>query len=241
MSISTATSCSLVFVDSMSDAGSTFLYEPGGDTGGLTDMRKAGAKNMSALIAKQDWRSVLELVEDDPGCASKWLYGIDKDKTLVAPLVWKRLPIHLAAAYVAPVGILQLLVANHPESASTPDPHSGRLPLHTVCHKGGACLPSVRFLLEICPTATKAVDMRGHLPLHLAVLAMAPYPAVELLVEHDPQSAVISDANGKTALEYALQTYGRQHMVTELLSMVYEFDLHQSTMALNKNNGTSTS
>jgi len=105
-----------------------------------------------------------------------------------------------------------------------------------VCHKqGGAVrLPEVRFLLETCPTATKAVDIQGRLPLHLAVLAMAPYPVVEALVEHDPQSAVISDAHGKTALDYALQTYGREHMATQLLSMVHEFDRHSKMIKSSK-------
>jgi len=240
LSLSTATSCSLVFVDSVSDAGGSYLYD-NSNSGRPRKPNSSEFRNMSALITQKDWKSVLEMVEDDPACASKWLYGIDKDKTMVAPLVWKRLPIHLAAAYVAPVGILQILVRSFPDGAATPDPHSGCLPLHTVCQKGGPdCLESVRFLLETCPTATKAVDMQGRLPLHLAVLTMTPYPVVELLVEKDPQSAVIVDGNGKSALEYSLQTYGRQHMVTELLSMVLEFDHLKSTTEGNDSNSTSS-
>lgn len=175
ISLSTTTSGSLLFVDSISDTGgSGCLYN--------ADVKNKSNANMSALIAKQDWEAVLALTEDDQSAASKWLYGIDEDKTMVAPLVWKRLPIHLACVKKAPVGVLQVLLQAYPEGAATQDPHSGCLPLHIVCQIGDAsCLPAVRFLLAACPTATKAVEMRGRLPLHLAVLSMAPFSVVELL------------------------------------------------------------
>jgi len=56
---------------------------------------------------------------------------------------------------------------------------------------------------------------------------MTPYPVVETLVEHDPSSAMVPDGNGKLALDYAIQTFGTDHLVTELLAMVEEFDNHK--------------
>jgi hypothetical protein len=57
----------------------------------------------------------------------------------------------------------------------------------------------------------------------LAILKAAPYRVVEAMVEEDPDSAIALDQDGKTPYEYALQSYGREHVVTELLAMVRIF------------------
>jgi ankyrin repeat protein len=115
-----------------------------------------------------------------------------------------------------------MLAKAYPTGVSTADPQTGCLPLHQVMT--GSTLAVVRILLEQYPDATKAVDLQGRLPLHTAVLNMAPYSVVEALIEEDPTSVTVVDAQGKTAFNYAMQTYGCEDMVTELLTMVMLFE-----------------
>ena len=198
-------SCSLLFVDSSDDTGS-LLHSP-------------APASLTALIAEKNWQAVLAVVEADPQAASKWLYGVDDNNTV--PMIWKRLPIHLACTHGAPVGLLEMLIQSYPEGVATVDAHTGYLPLHMACGKSSAAV--VKLLLETFPDATNVADVQGRLPLHVAVVAMASYAVVEALVEGNPSAVGVVDQNEKTAMDYALQTYGREHVVTELLSMVELF------------------
>jgi len=215
-------SCSLLFVDSADDM-SSLCFDSTAKKGG-----RSNASGISGLIAKKDWEGVLHLVEDDPSTAGKWLYGIDENrKSDEAPVVWKRLPIHLACSRPGvPVGILEILAKAYPEGLSSPD-QAGCLPLHILCSRGSECrLPSVKLLLDMFSEATMAVDLEGRLPLHAAIVSAVPYTVIEALVERDPTSATVGDVHGMKALDYALQSYGRENMVTELLTMVDLFEKH---------------
>ena len=110
------------------------------------------------------------------------------DLSSTTPVIWKRLAIHLACLEKAPEGLVAVLLEAYPHGASTADPLTGELPLHTAVRHQGANLPIVQRLLEACPEATVAVDRQGQLPIHKAVVCMAPYAVVEALIEHDPSS-----------------------------------------------------
>jgi hypothetical protein len=211
---SISTAGSLLFVDSSET--SSLCFSPS------SVVHDGQVSSMSVLLSTKDWSGALVSVEDDPSVASKWLYGVDDQDLETSLTVWKRLPIHLACAYGAPVGLIEVLLQAYPSGGTEADPHNGYLPLHVVCQAAPA-LASVRLLLSLCPESTKAVDMQGRLPLHLAIINAAPYPVVEVMVEEDPDSAIALDQDGKTPYEYALQSYGREHVVAELLAMVRIF------------------
>jgi len=211
---SLSTAGSLLFVDSSET--SSLCFAPS-----VTD---GHASSITLLLSTKDWTGALAAVEDDPSAASVWLYGVnDDDDDVGASLtVWKRLPIQLACAYGAPVGLVEVLLQAYPAGGTAADPRTGFLPLHTAC-QSGATLAVIRALLSSSPEATKAVDIQGRLPVHVAVVQAAAYTVVEAMVEHDPDSAVALDQDGNTPLDYAVQCYGRNHVVVELLTMVGVF------------------
>jgi Ankyrin repeats (3 copies) len=181
-------------------------------------VRTESVSCISILVAERDWEGMLAAVEDDPSIATKWIYGIDE----MASTVWKRLPIHLACAYGAPVGLVSILLRMHPLGASAVDPHDGSTPLHLAC-QARASLGVVKLLLDKCPEATKADTLLGRRALHMAVLSMASYDAIEALVEVEPASVSVVDNEGKTPMDYAKLVYGEHHIVYELLTMIFLF------------------
>jgi hypothetical protein len=182
-------------------------------------VRTESASCLSTLVAERDWEGMLAAVEDDPSMAAKWIYGIDD----VASTIWKRLPIHLACVYGAPVGLVYFLLHSHPAGVCAADPRDGSTPLHVAC-QAQASLNVIKLLLDKCPEATKAVNVPDRrLPLHMAILSMASYEVVEALVEVDPSSVSVEDNDGKTPVDYAEDIYGEKHVVFDLLVMVYLF------------------
>ena len=157
---------------------------------------------LSGLILEEDWTKAAAVVEEDPASARKWYYGVSSET--VGTAVWKRLPIHLAAANGAPLELIDLLLAVFPESALVEDPHDGSLPLHIAC-RAAAPLPVVRRLVTACPEAVLAVDAAGRVPLHVAVMNGAPYVVVEYLVLQDLESVVALDQHGRTPMDYAME------------------------------------
>jgi hypothetical protein len=141
-SLSLSTIGSIIFMDS-SDSQSSVATGP--CLGGL-----------AMLLQHLDWESALQILEGDPMSARKWLYGVDE--CVDSPIhVWKRLPIHLACAYGAPVGLVDVLLKAYPDSARIPD-DLDCLPLHMACGQTGADLRVVDRLLKEYPTATKIVN-----------------------------------------------------------------------------------
>lgn len=164
---------------------------------------------LSTLLKSANWEGALEIVEDSPRCASQWLYGVENER------VWKRLPLHLACVYGAPIGLIDLLIKTYKEGSSLAD-DAGCLALHYAC-RHGASLPTVELLLCECPEATCAVDNQGRLPLHWAVME-APYVVIERLVDVDPQAIAMLDSDGQSCIDLA-----QEDVVVELLTMVVIF------------------
>lgn len=187
---------------------------------------------INALIADQNWEQVIALVEDDPSLAEQWLYGMDEvvvegqeqQQQQQSPVLWKRLPLHLAVLQQAPEDLVAALLDAFPQAAEMSDPSDGMLPLHhAVAATATADLSVVDLLLKACPDATMAVDVNGRCPLHVAVQAKAPYAVIEALVLHDPHSVSAYDASGQTPVGYARHLHGQDSLVTELLENVGVF------------------
>lgn len=173
------------------------------------------------LLLERNWTEALELLEQDPTQAREWHYGIDENSATTTELVlWKRLALHLACAVAAPIGLVELLLKIYPQAIDKCDPHNGSTPLHLSC-QFGASVQVVRALLQARTALTKAVDVRGRLALHYAVLAAAPYPTIELLVQHDPASALCPDQDGKTPLQYAHYVYPSGSHIMGFLETVW--------------------
>ena len=172
---------------------------------------------LSGLILEEDWTKAIAVVEEDPASARKWYYGVNSET--VGTTVWKRLPIHLACANGAPLGLIDLLLTVFPESALVEDPHDGSLPLHIAC-RAAAALPVVRRLVHECPEAVLAVDGGGRAPLHVAVTCGAPYVVVEYLVMQDLDSVVALDCNGRTPMDYAMDQDSEAGPLVDFFTMI---------------------
>lgn len=182
--------------------------------------------SIHSLLLQKDWEGALSLAEDDPEQAKEWFFGVDDqldpsiDEIPESECeVWKRLALHIACAYRAPVGLVEVLLHANPDGATSCDPRSGDLPIHLACqHK--ASYRVIKALLNHSPITTKAVNSRGHSPLHHAVLAKAHYAVIELLVQTDPESILATDQDEQTPLELARKAYGRNSIIVRLLEMV---------------------
>jgi len=175
---------------------------------------------LGSMVAERDWEGILVAIEDDPDIASRWIYGMD-DKAATA-VVWKRLPIHLACTYGAPVGLLSILLQAFPKGGVAADPLDGSTPLHILC-QSQAPPTLVRLVLNKCPDATRAINFEGQIPLHVALLNRIGYNVVEALLEDDPMSISIPDAEGLTPMDLAKRIYGDKSVVFELMTMIHLF------------------
>lgn len=172
---------------------------------------------------QQEWIAVCTLVESDPHQAREWYYGMDPSNncsslTPAAPVVWKRLALHVACMVGAPLQVMKALIRAHPAALQLSDPHSGAAPLHLACGLG-ADISTLQLLLV--PGATKVTDARGRMPIHHAMIAQAPYGIVEWLIRCDPASVLCPDREGKTPLQLAHQSYPAGSSVLGLLELVW--------------------
>jgi hypothetical protein len=75
---------------------------------------------------------------------------------------WRRLPLHAAVLFLAPVHIIAMLVSIYPESVKCAD-NTGRLPVHSA-FGAGASDEVVALLIETFPSGLHVRDLCGHLP-----------------------------------------------------------------------------
>ncbi len=172
----------------------------------VSAVRQSRHVNLFGMLLSQDWEEALALVEEDPSQAAVWHYGIDENN-----IPWKRLPLHLACAWSAPVGLVQVIFLAFQEAVTSVDPYDGSLPLHVACQTMEPDLDVVRLLLKMHASGTKATDMNGRCPLHHAAVAAArgtdsreptsPYAVLQALVQEDPESVLCRDQLSKTPSE----------------------------------------
>jgi len=176
---------------------------------------------VSALISEGNWEQVLALVEDDPSLAKEWMYGVDRGR-LEAPIIWKRLPIHLACAHGAPLGLIEVLLDAYPSGSSVPDPSDGSIALHIACRHSPS-ISLVEELLDSYPEGMEMADKRGRLPLHVACLGLASEEVIQVLASRNPNSVNCKDADGKTPLDLAKGTGSKGGLIMELLETMHLF------------------
>ena len=206
-------------VDDDSLDGSIFFSSSDTSSGPSPD-RPDSVCCLGTMMAERDWEGILVAVEDDPEIASRWIFGMDRIGTTV--VVWKRLPIHLACAYGAPVGLVSILLNAYPDGGMAADPVNGFTPLHFLCQTDAP--PTViRLLLNKCPEATRKVNFEGQTSLHVAILSEGSYSLVETLLEDDPVPVSMPDAEGLTPLDHAKRIYGDKSVVLELITMIHRF------------------
>ena len=169
------------------------------------------------LVEERNWDAIEQVIEIDPGMASKWLYGLD-ETTSASPIVWKRLPLHVLCYTGAPADLFENLIRVYPEAVLQPEPQTEDTPLHIAC-KMNAMYSTVRLLLDTRLEVCRATNRFGQTPLHVAVESKACYSIIEMILTEDPEVVALPDTCGKTPADYSLQLYGADDVVSKLLIM----------------------
>ena len=125
------------------------------------------------------------------------------------------LPLHWACNNLAPVKVVELLVAEYPLSVMVTDDVFVWLPLHWAC-ANQASLEVVQLLVEKYSDSVMIKDPNGCLPLHLACAWEAPLNLVVLLVAAWPASVMEKNNDGLTALGVAIEEKATNEVVQYL-------------------------
>merc|ERR1712154_207451 len=113
-------------------------------------------------------------------------------------------PLHLACENGAEAGVVKLLVDAYPLAVYATSQYE-MSPIHYASSQN-ADVHVIRALLdgvEDCASLCKLTDVLGHLPLHMALMGLAPYEVVELLVASCPETVWMKTNNGELPLEIA--------------------------------------
>lgn len=108
--------------------------------------------------------------------------------------------LHLAVHHHAPLHIVQLLVAKHPESVRKKGTH-GWLPLHRAVMQGR--LDIVKFFIDEYEDGLRVKCTGGLLPLHLAAVTMNDLEMGQFLVDQYPQALLEPSDDGLLPLHFA--------------------------------------
>ena len=113
------------------------------------------------------------------------------------------LPLHLACENGAEADVVRLLVNTYPLSVYAPAQYD-MTPLHFAVGQS-AKLGVVRAILEAAgeTSVCKAVDLLGHTPLHCALMGLAPFDVIEMLVAFCPETVWTKTKKGELPLEIA--------------------------------------
>jgi len=113
------------------------------------------------------------------------------------------LPLHLACENGAVADVVRLLLQAYPLSVYASAQY-GMTPLHFAVGQN-ANASVVRSLLDAAGenSVCKAVDLLGNTPLHCALMGLAPYEVIELLVAYCPETVWTKTQKGELPLEIA--------------------------------------
>ena len=94
-------------------------------------------------------------------------------------------------------------------------------PLHFACSQNADAEVVKVLLVEGDTAVCRLTDMLGHTPLHMALMGLAPYPVIELLVASAPETVVAKTQKGELPLMIA-QRKKAPAEVQELLEKMIE-------------------
>mmetsp|Transcript_31342 Transcript_31342/g.47834 ORF Transcript_31342/g.47834 Transcript_31342/m.47834 type:complete len:623 (-) Transcript_31342:173-2041(-) len=150
------------------------------------------------ILKFQEWEEAYYLLQTDPELAHQWQYGIEIDEAS-EPQLWKRLPIHNACRFDAPVALLVLLLRLNPDFP--PDPYTGSLPIHLACRYSSSS-ESVHLLLSRDPSCSQKTNNASQLPMHVACASGSSKVVVQMLLKSYPAAVICKDKDGKTPLDH---------------------------------------
>ena len=125
-------------------------------------------------------------------------------------------PLHMAFKVNADMEIIQRLIEIYPKAIDCIDIKGNTL-FHVACLSRKLTLQVVELLLEHCDFSTlQHPNEDGALPLHLAVSQRAPWPVLEMIVDHYPEALDIKDTKGNVPLHRAFMTTTEMHVLVRL-------------------------
>mmetsp|Transcript_4445 Transcript_4445/g.5149 ORF Transcript_4445/g.5149 Transcript_4445/m.5149 type:complete len:656 (+) Transcript_4445:143-2110(+) len=164
------------------------------------DMRWHPPNPLYSALQGEEWEEAYYLLEDEPQLVNQWQYGIEIDD-YNEPQLWKRLPLHNACRFGAPLGLLSMMLQL--TTTYKADPYTGSLPIHLACQYS-PCAETIQLLLCHDSGCAKEKNNRGQLPMHLICLNKAMEArAIQLLIKAFPGAVNYKDKDGKRPLDYA--------------------------------------
>ena len=117
------------------------------------------------------------------------------------------IPLHTACETGASRDVINLLVSTYPSSVYAAAKY-GMTPLHfAASHNNTTTKDVIQTLLdsagENSEIVCKATDQLGHIPLHMALLGLAPFDVIEVLVAACPETVWTKTQKGELPLELA--------------------------------------
>ena len=180
----------------------------GGGGGGENDDRLA---EQPAIAAVRE--AMLASIEEQfVEITSQYSSRIMSKSCLLSVSDTKRLPIHLACEYSAPITIIQsLLDCDKSKQSILAKDKWGDLPIHIACSRGPDFVKVVKLLLDNDPSkqTISIKDCNDYMPIHMACRYVNE-DAIRLLIEtdHEVQQSMIVSAGGTSQKKSTLLEEG---------------------------------
>jgi hypothetical protein len=129
-------------------------------------------------------------------------------------------PLHLACENGASAGVIKLLLETFPKAVFAKSQYD-MTPLHFACSQNADPAVIKVLLVDGDPDTCRMTDMLGHTPLHMALMGLAQYEVIELLVASAPDCVVAKTQKGEIPFEIA-QRKRAPAEVMELLGKMIE-------------------
>jgi len=111
-------------------------------------------------------------------------------------------PLHLACENGADASVIKVLVEAFPDSVHAEAKYS-MTPLHFACSQNPDASVVRVLLVDGDPGVCRLPDALGHVPLHMALMGLAPYDVIELLVASAPDTVFSRNQKGELPLDIA--------------------------------------
>lgn len=135
----------------------------------LNNRCRQGLSIVMHLILEREWNSACERLAQHSGEAGTW---VETRKCGTGLTLFRKLPIHSACRYGAPMSLLKSLISAYPEGVYEKD-ESGKLPLHHACSASCPGIDVIQFLVALYPESIHVTDSDGNLPSQRARISEA--------------------------------------------------------------------